>query len=89
MNEVLLAIAAGFIVGVLFSFLKLRISLCRASVLRLRLQISACCESIVSRINHISSVMVCSASDMSVTFCFTGTKIQKISETTKQYRNYF
>lgn len=52
----------------LFSFLKLRISLCRAAVLRLRLQISECCESIVSRINRISSVMACSVFDMSVTF---------------------
>src|SRR5574344_584416 len=75
--------------SILFSFLKLRISLCRASVLRLRLQISVCCELIVSRINRISSVMVSSTSDMSVTFSFTGTKVRKISETTELIDNYF
>ena len=57
------------------------------STRRLRRHISECCESIVSRINRISSFMVSSAFDMSVTFLFTGTKVRKISETTKRFDN--
>ena len=68
---------------------RLRNSALSLSILRFNWHMSECCEAIVSRINRISSAMVCSASDMSVTFSFTGTKVRKISENTKLFHNYF
>ena len=68
---------------------RLRKSALSLSILRFNWHMSACCESIVSRINRISSVMVSSTSDMSVIFSFTGTKVRKISENTKLSDNYF
>ena len=58
-------------------------------MLRLRLHIVSCCESMVFCIDPSFSFMLFSTSAISVTVSFTDTKVRKKSEINKQKQNYF